>query len=490
MMSTVGARVAMGVRYRGGACHGRRRGSDRRALSRGRGALHTGLRAAMLLLALAAPGVASADGVLAIGVTSPIVQGGVTYGYVRNFTPRASAQAAALDTCRKLANVRAAAENCRVVGLFTDQCFAIAFAPAAATGLGWAIDADKHAAERQAMNVCAAAAGEHRDQCRIVQSRCDGSTFAARCGGHAGAAPDQRIASCTALIQSGDESASDLVSDYVNRGNAHLDRQEIDLAIADYDAVLEHDPAYAIGYYDRGTAFRLKKDYDKAIADYGRAIALNPRYEDAFVNRGVARAAEGDADHAIADYTTALMLDGADVAAYRARGDAYADKGDVALALQDYDEALRRAPGDADTYRSRGYAHFYAGDFPAAARDLARVVAAEPDDVYAMLWAYLAAARSDATRAKESLPASAANANPAWPHPVLELLAGASTVEATMAAAQSPSQRCEAQFYAGEWKLLQGDRAGATAAFKAALDACPKSFIEYKGARAELRRLS
>jgi tetratricopeptide (TPR) repeat protein len=445
--------------------------------------------APILVAALVWPSLAAADGVLAIGVTSPIVQGGVTYGYVRNFSPSAAAQAAALDTCRRLANVREAAESCRVVGRFTDQCFAIAFVPDAATGLGWAIDADKHEAERKAMNDCAAAAGDHRDRCRIVQSRCDGSTFAARCGGHAGAAPAERIASCTALIASGEESASDLVSDFVNRGNARLDRQEIDAAIADYDEVLKHDPAYAIGWYDRGTAWRMKKDYDKAIADYGRAIALNPQYEDAFVNRGVAHAAKGETDRAIADYTTALLLDASDVAAYRARGDAYADKADLALAQQDYDEALRRAPGDTDTYRSRGYLHFYAGDFPAAAADLARVVTAEPDDLYAPLWAYLAAVRSDAATARRDLAGAVARAGEAWPRPVADLFVGARTAEATLSAAGDSAQRCEAQFYVGEWKLLQGDRAGAAAALQAAIDGCPASFIEYKGARAELKRL-
>jgi len=449
-------------------------------------------RAASLVVIVAVllwPSLAAADGVLAIGVTSPIVQGGVTFGYVRNFSPRAAALAAALDTGRKLANVREAAESCRVVGVFTDQCFAIAFAPEAAAGLGWAIDTDKRAAERRAMNDCAAAAGERRDQCRVVQSRCDGSTFAARCGGHAGAASTERIASCTALIQSGEESASDLVSDFVNRGNARLDRQEIDAAIADYDEVLRHDPTYAVGWYDRGTAFRMKKDYDKAIADYGRAIALDPKYEDAFVNRGVAHAAKGETDRAIADYTTALLLDASDVAAYRARGDAYADKGDFALAQQDYDEALSRAPGDADTYRSRGYMHFYAGDFSAAVADLARVVAAEPEDLYAPLWLYLAAARADAAGARKSLAAAATQPGTAWPRPVIELFLGTRTIEAMQSAGGNVSEQCEAQFYGGEWKLLQGDRAAAAAALKAAADACPKTFIEYKGARAELKRL-
>jgi len=251
-----------------------------------------------------------------------------------------------------------------------------------------------------------------------------------------------------------------------------------------------HDPAYAIGWYDRGTAWRIKMDYDKAIADYSRAIMLDPRYEDAFVNRGIAHAAKGETDRAISDYTTALLLEPADVAALRARGDAYADKGDFALALQDYDEALRRAPGDTDTYRSRGYLRFYRGEFAEAADDLARVVGADPDDPYAPLWAYLATARTDPVKAKAYLDLALQRSSPAWPSPVALLLLGTRTLDAILAIAENASQRCEAQFYGGEWKLLQGDRPGATAALKAAVETCPKSFIEYKGAQAELKRLS
>ncbi|MEA2995551.1 MAG: hypothetical protein QOG74_1100, partial [Alphaproteobacteria bacterium] len=53
----------------------------------------------------------------------------------------------------------------------------------------------------------------------------------------------------------------------------------------------------------------------------------------------------------------------------------------------------------------------------------------------------------------------------------------------------NPSERCEAQFYGGEWQLLQGDGATAATALTAAADTCPKSFIEHKGAQAELKRL-
>jgi len=443
---------------------------------------------ALMVAALSWPHMAAADGALAI--TSNAVQDGVAYGFVRNF-PAATAQAAALDTCRRMSNTQQTVASCRIVGLFTDRCFAIALVPqAGATTLAWAIEADRQAAQRKALAGCAGAAGDGADQCRIVQSRCDGSTWADQCGGRDGAAPEARIAGCTALIGSGDESAADLVSDYVNRGNAHADRQDFDQAIADYGEALGRNPTHAAAYYDRGNVWRMKGDHDKAIADYDRAIALDPRYEDAFVNRGVAYARKGDADRAISEFTTALMLDGSDVAAYRNRADAYVDKGELSLAREDYDEAIRRAPGDADAYRGRGYLHFYAGEFAAAAGDLARVVAAEPDDIYALLWRRLAAARAGVPDDDGRLARSASTRRAEWPVPAIALFLGGQSAEAAIAAARTPAQECEVQFYVGEWKFLRKDSAGAAAAWQAAVGRCPKSFIEYKGARAELQRLN
>jgi len=49
--------------------------------------------------------------------------------------------------------------------------------------------------------------------------------------------------------------------------------------------------------------------------------------------------------------------------------------------------------------------------------------------------------------------------------------------------------RCEADFYIGEWTLIQGDKDDASVLLQRAVDTCPKNFIEYSGAVAELRRL-
>jgi hypothetical protein len=150
--------------------------------------------AGAVALVFLSPRMAVADGALAIGAASPIVQGGLAYGFTRHLSPRDSAQTLALDTCRKLANAPQTAANCRVVGMFTDQCFAIAFTPQAApTGFGWAIEADRQTAIRKAMNICAGMAGDDAKNCKVIESRCDGTTLSIS----AAAAPARHRASAS-----------------------------------------------------------------------------------------------------------------------------------------------------------------------------------------------------------------------------------------------------------------------------------------------------
>jgi rhomboid protease GluP len=58
-----------------------------------------------------------------------------------------------------------------------------------------------------------------------------------------------------------------------------------------------------------------------------------------------------------------------------------------------------------------------------------------------------------------------------------------------LSAAGKPEERCEAQFYIGEWHVLKNSTAEAVNALQAAVDTCPKTFIEYLVALVELKRL-
>ena len=189
---------------------------------------------------------------------------------------------------------------------------------------------------------------------------------------------------------------------------------------------------------DRGLAYGAKYDYDRAIADFSGAIGLDPKLAPPFFNRGLAYSAKQDYDRAIADFTQAIKLD-PNAPSFFNRGEAYYAKQEFGYAISDFNEAIRLD-----------------SKFP-----------------YSMLGLYLARTRSGAHTAAAELEINAKNLKqPDWPYAVVELFLGRRT-PATLAAATKRDERCEAQFYIGEWRLLRGDRRAAVANLKFAVDNCP-----------------
>jgi lipoprotein NlpI len=106
-----------------------------------------------------------------------------------------------------------------------------------------------------------------------------------------------------------------------------------------------------------------------------------------------------------------------------------------------------------------------------------------------MIWRYLARERAG-ENAREELEANASRLKSAdWPYPVVELYLGRRSPADLLSAVSGPDERCEAQFYIGEWDLLGGNNTAAAAALQIAADTCSKDFDEYTGALAELKRL-
>src|SRR5215216_4798046 len=67
---------------------------------------------------------------------------------------------------------------------------------------------------------------------------------------------EERIAGCSAIIESGREQGRALAIAYCNRGYALTEKRELDRAIADLDAAIKIDPKYACPYSNRGRALR------------------------------------------------------------------------------------------------------------------------------------------------------------------------------------------------------------------------------------------
>jgi lipoprotein NlpI len=217
----------------------------------------------------------------------------------------------------------------------------------------------------------------------------------------------------------------------------------------------------AIAFHNRGIARTRMGEYDAAIADLDKAIRVNPQAARAFTSRGIAWHAQGDYERAIADY----------------------------------DAAIRLNPRDVLAVNNRGLARYFQGRFALAARDFAQARQMGKPDVYVAIWSYLArtrnaeSARSEFERDVRELPGDA------WPAPVLRAYLGQIDAEALLAASAhsdaktQAEQRCEANYYLGQWYVIRGQQEPAVAHFRAAQNQCPKFFLEYAGATAELKRL-
>ncbi len=96
---------------------------------------------------------------------------------------------------------------------------------------------------------------------------------------------------------------------YQNRANAHFVKGEFDLAVINYNKVIELNPKETSTYMSRGLAYYNKEYYDKAIADYGKVIELNPEEASAYFKRADIFEKTGEMTKAVADYQKVVELD-------------------------------------------------------------------------------------------------------------------------------------------------------------------------------------
>ena len=273
---------------------------------------------------------------------------------------------------------------------------------------------------------------------------------------------DLAIQHCTRAIESGQLSDADRAITFNNRGNTYFGKRDYTRAIQDYDQAIRVKPDYPEAFNNRGYVYYHKKDYDRAIQSYDQAIRLNSKYAKAFNNRG----------------------------------GAYDEKRQYDQALADYEAAARIDPKVA-RYRSIGLSSFYLGRMEKSAEAMAKAVAAAPQDMYAVVWRYLAQAKSSGpqTAARELANAAVKLKEHKWPMAVIDFYLGKSDEKALYETANSPDakknqeQLCEANFYAAEAKLLSGDSKGAIPLLRAANKNCPPTSVEAHGAGAELKRL-
>ena len=200
--------------------------------------------------------------------------------------------------------------------------------------------------------------------------------------------PEQRIAACTAMIETTKDAPVELSAILVNRGaaywyinkmsqafadldraialdpknalafrersNSHRTAGRLDRALADANHAVRLDPNDARNLENRGNVFNNNRQYDRAIEDYNEAVRLDPKFALAFMDRGVAHYFEGEHEAAIKDYDAAIALDPKRSRAYTNRGAAYKKLGRTDRAIEDESEAIKLDPLVPEYFDNRG----------------------------------------------------------------------------------------------------------------------------------------
>jgi lipoprotein NlpI len=208
----------------------------------------------------------------------------------------------------------------------------------------------------------------------------------------------------------------------------------------------------------------------------------------AYNNRAALYQSNNDFDHAIANYTEAIRLDSGRAQSFSNRCSAYTVEGDLERAIADCSEAIRLDTNFSAGLKQRGLANFIGAHYEAAASDFQRAQQIEPDDVYSVLWLYLAREHyGDPSAFPELREIGDSLKSAEWPSAMVKLFSWDARELLRETDSADPGQ---AQFYIGEWHLLRGARPDAIVALnRAAAGTCPKGTLENLGARAELKRL-
>lgn len=246
------------------------------------------------------------------------------------------------------------------------------------------------------------------------------------------------------------------------------------------------------GEFERSKACADKAHPDAVIGGCSFFLSLPNRAPmqrlAAYINRAAAYITKGEPDLAIGDYSKALELAPAEAKAgvYDLRAFAYRAKGDLESALPDAERVVKIKPNAFAPYFNRGVTYFGLGRFEEAAQDFRHALGFK-EDAYAAIFNFLSLERAgnSGTAALEAYASKSADKK--WPFPVIEFYLGRASSESLLTAATG-DETCEAIFYLGQWQFLKGHRQEAADAMRKAAGSCPKSFIEYAAALAELKR--
>jgi len=204
-------------------------------------------------------------------------------------------------------------------------------------------------------------------------------------------------------------------------------------------------------------------DYDGALHDISRALTIAPDSAALHASRGLINSYRGDTNAALKDYTRAIEIAPQEMSHYYFRGCVFQDAQKWHEAYLDYKKSAELSSPQWEFPRLRMWlVRARLGEREPATQDLKAWLLLRngpPKDAAARVAAYLTGGLAEKDFLKSA--------------------------DAEIGAGQR-GRRCQAYFFAGENRLLDGDRGMAKDLFKRALTTEARNWRDYGSAQAEL----
>jgi uncharacterized caspase-like protein/tetratricopeptide (TPR) repeat protein len=153
-------------------------------------------------------------------------------------------------------------------------------------------------------------------------------------------------------------------------GDELLDKDEIKLALSNFDDAIKLNPNSDYAYAKRGECYRSLGNLSQAFTDLNEAIRKNPKNDFAYLSRGAAYQDSGENDLAFKDLNESIRLKNDNVWAYHNRGNLYVRIKNCRQALIDLSKAISIKPESVRGYLSRSDAYLCTKNVNAALGDI------------------------------------------------------------------------------------------------------------------------
>jgi tetratricopeptide (TPR) repeat protein len=156
---------------------------------------------------------------------------------------------------------------------------------------------------------------------------------------------------------------------FTARAELSRDQNNMEAAIADYDAAIKLMPDDAKAYFERGVIYYVQAEYEKAFKDMTQVVSIRQDFPPAYYILGVVNNQLKQYADAVKQFDTYIKVQPDDYQGYAERARAFIQQEEYQKALTDLNQALKLGGRDVSLILRRGLVQQKLGDEQASADD-------------------------------------------------------------------------------------------------------------------------